>query len=107
MPFETLFQSHRMDYKTFLGKVGKTAELDADTCGDLTEVLTELMEEALASGDTVCVPTFGNFEPRKRNERIMSHPSSPGRRLLVPPKLVASFKPSTILKNRVNNGGSE
>lgn len=92
-----------MDYKAFINKVSKATEIDVDTCNELHDILTELIESALASGETVSIPSFGNFETRKRNERIMAHPSVKGKRLLVPPKLVASFKPSTILKNKINN----
>lgn len=90
-----------MDSKTFLDKVGQVSELDRQTCTSFLETLTELIETSIASGESISIPSFGNFEPRKRNERIMSHPS--GKRLLVPPKLVVSFKPSTVLKNKVNN----
>lgn len=92
-----------MDHKTFIDKVSKTATLDRELCGSLLESLAELMEASLASGDIVSIPSFGNFEPRKRNERIMSHPSQPGKRFLVPPKLVVSFKPSAILKTKINS----
>lgn len=91
-----------MDNKKFLERVGAAAELDKQSCESLLESFTALLESSLAAGESVSIPSFGNFEPRKRNERIMSHPSSPGKRLLVPPKLVVNFKPSTVLKNKVN-----
>lgn len=96
-----------MDHKTFLEKVGKVSELDAGSCNTLLESFAEILEETLANGDSLSIPSFGNFEPRKRKERIMSHPSSPGKKMLVPPKLVVSFKPSNILKNKINSGDNE
>lgn len=90
-----------MDNKTFLEKVGRSSELESKTCKAFLDTLTELMEATIAAGDTISIPSFGNFEPRKRNERMMSQPN--GRRLLIPPKLVVNFKPSTILKDKVNN----
>lgn len=92
-----------MDNKTLLNRVVKATGLDIEVCQDCQEALGELLENALAAGDTVTIPSFGNFEPRKRNERILTHPSSQGKRLLVPPKVVVSFKPSSILKNRINS----
>lgn len=92
-----------MDNKKFIDKVSEASELDKQSCNAMLEALTDLMETSIAAGDIVSIPSFGNFEPRKRNERIMSHPSTPGKRLLVPPKLVVNFKPSTIIKNKVNN----
>lgn len=87
-----------------LNKVVKASGIDPEMCAAYQDALTRLLEESLASGDIVSLPGFGNFEPRKRNERIMSHPSSKGKRLLVPPKLVVSFKPSSVLKNKINAG---
>lgn len=91
-----------MDYKTFIAKVSASSGIDPEDCQSLQDTLKELMETSLASGDVLSIPSFGNFEPKKRNERIMSHPSVKGKRLLVPPKLVVSFKPSSILKGKVN-----
>lgn len=92
-----------MDNKTFLEKVVASAGLDKGICAGMIHSLSEILEDSVSEGNVVSIPSFGNFEPRKRNERIMSHPSSPGKRLLVPPKLVISFKPSSILKNKINN----
>ena len=91
-----------MDHKSFIEKVCAEANLDRDVADSLLDSFIEIMESALAAGDTVSIPSFGSFESRKRNERVMSNPSSPGKRLLIPPKIVAGFKPSAILKNRLN-----
>ena len=48
----------------------------------------------------VAVPSLGSFEPKKRMERITMHPST-GRRILIPPKLSVTFRPSTMLKLKV------
>ena len=50
--------------------------------------------------DSVVVPGFGTFEPKKRNERVMIHPST-GKRMLVPPKVVLGFKVSNVLKAKL------
>lgn len=92
-----------MDQKAFLNRVSKLAGLDREDCAAFQESLSKVVEDSLANGDTVSIPSFGNFEPRKRNERVISHPSSKGKRLLVPPKVVVNFKPSQILKNKINN----
>ena len=43
---------------------------------------------------------FGNFEAKKKNERVVVNPSN-GKRMLVPPKVVLAFKVSNVLKNRL------
>lgn len=91
-----------MDSKTFISKVSKASQLDVDTCLEFQSMLAELLKNCLASGETISIPSFGNFEPRKRNERIMAHPSVKGKRMLIPPKIVVNFKPSTVIKNKLN-----
>ena len=91
-----------MDHKSFMDKVCAEALIDKGVADRLLDAFTAIMESSLSAGDTVSIPSFGNFESRKRNERVMSHPSAPGKRLLIPPKIVAGFKPSSILKNRLN-----
>lgn len=92
-----------MDSKKFTDKVCSATGLEKKVCESFLESLVELLEVSIAEGDTISIPSFGNFEPRKRNERVMTHPSNPGKRLLIPPKLVVSFKTSTLLKNKINS----
>lgn len=50
--------------------------------------------------DIVTLPGFGNFEAKKRLERVMVMPGT-GKRMLLPPKMVLTFKPSAILKQKM------
>ncbi len=85
----------------------KLVEIVATNLGRTTEDVNKLLE-ALANVlrtrcselDSVFVPGFGTFEPKKRNERVMVHPSS-GKRMLVPPKVVVGFKVSRVLKAKL------
>ncbi|MDE6380300.1 MAG: HU family DNA-binding protein [Muribaculaceae bacterium] len=72
----------------------ETSEMVASLCQVLTETALD--------GDSVTFPGFGSFETRKRIERIALHPST-GKRMLIPPKITLSFKPSTLLKQKVRN----
>lgn len=91
-----------MDYKTLMNKVSEASGLEREEAEFALASLVKIIENSLSEGDTITIPSFGSFEPRKRNERIMSHPSDPGKRILVPPKVVMSFKPSAILKSKLN-----
>ena len=64
------------------------------------------MGDHFQESDSVLIPTFGTFEVKKKLERVMVNPST-GLRMLVPPKLVLSFKPNISWKERVKNGGTE
>lgn len=92
-----------MDQKTFIEKLAAASGIDSKTCASLLKEFSEIVGKSLVNDESINIPAFGSFEPRKRKERIMSHPSSPRKRMLVPPKLVVSFKPSNILKNKINS----
>lgn len=72
----------------------------------MMDTVVASMGEHFIEGDTVQLPNFGAFEVKKKLERVMVNPST-GLRMLVPPKLVLSFKPNISWKERVKNGGTE
>lgn len=90
-----------MDFKGLIETVSERSGISQEECREMTDFLAEVMEDLLAEGNVIMLPSFGSFETRKRNERIISNPSVAGKKLLVPPKVVVSFKPSTSLKNNV------
>lgn len=67
---------------------------------NLIAELTSLLED----GNTLAILNFGQFEVKKKLERVVVSPST-GQRMLVPPKLVLNFKASSNLKGRVQKGG--
>ncbi len=62
--------------------------------------LVSELTAALEDEQTVSISSFGNFEVKKRLERVIVNPTT-GQRMLVPPKLVVAFKPSQILKSKI------
>ncbi|MBD5419566.1 MAG: HU family DNA-binding protein [Bacteroides sp.] len=70
---------------------------------DVQNVLDDffsILADTLVDMDTLIIPGFGQFEAKKRKERVTVHPAT-GRRLLVPPKIVVGFKPSGVLKSKL------
>jgi len=65
--------------------------------------LLAAMGERFQEGDSVQCPNFGVFEVKKKLERILVNPVS-GQRMLVPPKLILAFKPSTSVKDKLRKG---
>ena len=57
------------------------------------------MIQELEEGNVIAVQGFGSFEGKKKAERISINPASK-QRMLVPPKLVLSYKPSNTLKDK-------
>jgi len=72
----------------------------------MAKTLIEAMGPHFENGESVVVNGFGTFEVRKRLERVIINPAS-GQRMLVPPKLVLGFKPSSVIKDQYKKGGGE
>ncbi|MDR2533202.1 MAG: HU family DNA-binding protein [Tannerellaceae bacterium] len=62
--------------------------------------LGSIISTKLSEGDMVNMDGLGQFETKKKGERISVNPAN-GLRYLVPPKLVAVFKPSAALKSKL------
>ena len=69
----------------------------------MMDTVVASMGEHFMEGDTVQLPNFGAFEVKKKLERVMVNPAT-GQRMLVPPKLVLSFKPSPTKKGGTSHG---
>lgn len=94
-----------MDNKTLIDTLTRTTALPRKDVQALLDALGECMRTAAADQDTVAVPSFGNFEPKKRLERVMAVPST-GRRLLLPPKITLTFRPAALLKQQLRQGAN-
>ena len=68
--------------------------------------LIDAMGDSFQEGNTISVLNFGIFEVKKRMERIIVNPTT-GQRLLIPPKLMLSFRISQTWKEKIKNGGAE
>lgn len=90
-----------MDTRTLLDKLAARSSTTQSEAGVLLEAFNRVIVDAASVYDAVALPGFGSFEVRKRAERVAVHPAS-GKRLLIPPKLALVFRPSSILKQKVN-----
>ena len=88
-----------MNNKDFISelsaKMGRSSKETSDLVASLLSEMTRQLEE----GNTVYIQGFGTFEVKKKVERISVNPVSK-QRMLVPPKLVLSYKPSASLKDK-------
>lgn len=89
-----------MDNKKLVATVAANLGRSTKDVNKLLDAFAGVLRTRCGEMDTVVVPSFGAFEPKKRNERVMVHPST-GRRMLVPPKVVLSFKISQVLKAKL------
>ena len=58
-----------------------------------------IMTQELQDSNTIAIQGFGTFEVKKKLERISVNPITQ-QRMLIPPKLVLTYKPSNPLKEK-------
>lgn len=74
---------------------------------DSIDIVSSLIEEislALEQGDAVKISSFGSFLLRDKAERMGRNPKT-GAEFAISPRRVVSFKPSSVLKKKLNEGG--
>lgn len=64
------------------------------------KVLTKSMLRILSEEDALSIQGFGTFEVKKRMERVVVNPAT-RQKMLVPPKMILNFKPSSLLKGKI------
>lgn len=89
-----------MDYKTFrrllAEKLGhKNADIDS-----LVEGLAIVLRQSCGDLDSVAIPTFGTFAPKKHDEEVRTDLST-GKKMLVPPEITVEFRPGAMLTKRL------
>ena len=90
-----------MNNKEYISELSQRCGYSLDDTQKLVRSVIESMAQRFDDGDGVSVDDFGVFEVKKRNERIVVNPST-GQKMMVPPKIVLSFKPVASVKNKMN-----
>ena len=103
--YETWKQGFKQIFQYILNNKEFTSELSRRlgyTIKDTSELIASLlsdMTQQLQEGNAISVQSFGTFEVKKKAERITINPTTK-LRMLVPPKLVLTYRPSTALKDK-------
>lgn len=79
--------------------------LSRNESAELVESVLDHMSDALVRGETVKISSFGTFSVRQKNERVGRNPKT-GTEVPIPPRRVLVFRPSHVLKDRINEGQS-
>ena len=90
-----------MEHKKLVDKIARKLGRDRKDVAKLLDAFTQVVANRCGDLDTIAIPGFGSFEPKKKKERIMTNPST-GKRMLIPPKIVLNFKVSNVLKSKLN-----
>lgn len=88
-----------MNNKDFTSELASRSGLSVKDTTDLMDSLLSEVTRQLADGKAISIQGFGTFEVKKKAERISVSPLT-GQRMLVPPKLVLTYKPSASFKDK-------
>ena len=69
----------------------------------IVDAVIEEVSNALASGDSVKLSSFGTFNLRRKKQRIGRNPKT-GVEVPILPRKVLVFRASHVLKDRINKG---
>lgn len=90
-----------MNNKDFIAELSKKTNQTVGATTKTVDDTLRILEEHFTQGKLVNISSFGTLEVKKKMERISVNPTT-GKRYLIPPKLVLSFKQSNILKEKFN-----
>jgi integration host factor subunit alpha len=68
---------------------------------DLVELVLGEISESIVRGEAVKLSSFGSFLVRQKGQRIGRNPKT-GEEVPISPRRVMVFKPSNVLKQRIN-----
>lgn len=88
-----------MNNKEFIAELSSRLGYTMKDTSELIVSLTSEMTQCWQEGDAISIQGFGSLEVKKKAERISVNPTTK-LRMLIPPKLVLSYKPSLILREK-------
>src|SRR6202162_3807079 len=94
---QTVTRAHLAE--TIYAQVG----LSRNESADLLETVLERVSTALKSGESVKISGFGTFSVRQKGRRVGRNPKT-GQEVPIMPRRVLVFRPSHVLKTRINGG---
>jgi integration host factor subunit alpha len=80
--------------------------LSRNESADLVESVLAEMSDALVRGEMVKLSSFGSFQVRQKGQRMGRNPKT-GEEVPILPRRVLVFRPSHVLKKRINDGDSD
>jgi len=81
--------------------VYQTVGLSRTESADLVELVLDEITGSIVRGEAVKLSSFGSFVVRKKGERVGRNPKT-GQEVPISPRRVMVFKPSNVLKQKIN-----
>lgn len=82
--------------------VYRNVGLSRNESSALVENILETLTTRLVAGESVKLSSFGTFTVREKSQRIGRNPKT-GEEVPIKPRRVLTFRPSHVLKDRINN----
>ena len=76
--------------------------LSRNESAELVESILSHVSDALVRGETVKISSFGTFQVRQKGARMGRNPKT-GEEVPIDPRRVLVFRPSHILKDKIND----
>ena len=89
-----------MDKKKIVTRLASKLKRNKADINNLLEALAGVIADECGKGNVVAIPSFGMFEAKLRDERVVYNPTL-GKHLLIPPRVNFTFKLSNVLKNKL------
>ena len=86
-----------------INKVSQTTGMSRKDSIVALEIFLESVKEALREGEKVSLVGFGTFYIKHKNARNGRNPRT-GKKIKIPPKQIATFKPGKAFRQLVNDG---
>lgn len=84
--------------------VYRAVGLSRNESADLVESILQHVSDSIVAGETVKISSFGTFAVRDKGARIGRNPKT-GEEVPIEPRRVLVFRPSHILKDKINEAG--
>jgi len=96
-----LFMSRSVIRADLAEAIYQNIGLSRNESADIVSTILEEITSNLIEGETVKISSFGSFSVRSKNMRIGRNPKT-GQEVPITPRRVLSFRPSHILRDKVN-----
>ncbi|MEM1384851.1 MAG: integration host factor subunit alpha [Pseudomonadota bacterium] len=80
--------------------------LSRNESSEMVEIILHHISDALVRGENVKISSFGTFAVRDKGARMGRNPKT-GEEVPIDPRRVLVFRPSHIMKERVNDGSAD
>lgn len=91
-----------MNHKEVIAAVASKMNMPVGDIEAYLNSTVDVMKERILEGKGVALHGFGNFDLKRREERLSVHPAT-GVRTIIPPKQVVAFKQGNQLKSKLKD----